>query len=237
MKQKVLVVAAHPDDEVLGCGGSIARHAAEGDEVHILIMAEGVTSRDATRDVHARREELSLLANTAKNVGSFLGAHSVELLSFPDNRMDILPLLDVVKEVETRLERVRPEVVYTHHHGDLNIDHQVTHKAVVTACRPFPGQSVRTLLFFEIPSNTDWQVASAGNVFTPQWFVDISGTDGASTFLDKKLEALKMYESEMRDYPHARSLRSMKGLALIRGAAVGNNASEGFVLGRNITFK
>lgn len=232
MKQKVLVVAAHPDDEVLGCGGTIARHAAEGDMVHILILAEGMTSRDPLRDIHARKEELAQLVNTAKKVGSFLGAQSVELLSFPDNRMDTLPFLDVIKEVEIRLERVRPEIVYTHHHGDLNIDHQITHRAVVTACRPFPGQTVRTLLFFEIPSSTDWQIAHTGNVFIPQWLVDISGTERTGTFLGKKLEALKMYEKEVRDFPHARSLQNVENLALIRGAVGGNSASEGFVLGR-----
>ena len=150
MQQRVLVIAAHPDDEVLGCGGTITRHAAEGDAVHILIMAEGVTSRDKTRDTEARQEDLSTLAQTAKKAGSFLGAESVELLSFPDNRMDTLPLLDVVKEIEDRLKKIKPSLVYTHHQSDLNIDHQITHRAVVTACRPYPGQSVRTLLFFEV---------------------------------------------------------------------------------------
>ena len=136
-------------------------------------MAEGVTSRDQTRDAAARQEDLSALAQTTKNAGSFLGAESVELLPFPDNRMDTLPLLDVVNEVESRLEKIKPEVVYTYHQGDLNIDHQITHRAVVTASRPYPGQSVHTLLFFEVPSSTDWQVASLEDTFAPSWFVDM----------------------------------------------------------------
>jgi N-acetylglucosamine malate deacetylase 1 len=232
--QTVLVVAAHPDDEVLGCGGTIARHAAEGDAVHILIMAEGLTSRDKTRNVNARRDQLSVLAKTAQDVGVFLGGRSVELLSFPDNRMDTLPLLDVIKEVETRLEKIKPSIVYTHHHGDLNIDHQVTHRAVVTACRPYPEQKVKNLLFFDIPSSTDWQVSRTETAFSFNWFVDISGFDGKTTFLDKKLQALERYKDEMRHFPHARSIEAVRILALSRGAGVGIKAAESFVVGRRL---
>lgn len=233
MNDIVLVIAAHPDDEVLGCGGTIARHAAEGCAVHILIMAEGLTSRDQTRDAKARQSELTALAQTAHQAGNVLGAVSVELLAFPDNRMDSLPLLDVVKEVEARLEKLHPCVVYTHHAGDLNIDHQITHRAVVTACRPYLGQPVRTLLFFEVPSSTDWQVPGIEAPFTPNWFVDISGTsDGGRPFLARKRQALEMYADEMRPYPHARSLEAVEYLAKRRGASVGRDAAEAFVLGR-----
>jgi LmbE family N-acetylglucosaminyl deacetylase len=234
MHQIVLVIAAHPDDEVLGCGGTIARHVAEGDEVHILIMAEGLTSRDQTRDVEAKQDELSTLAQAAKNVGEFLGASSVDLLAFPDNSMDSLPLLDIIKEVEVRLQKIKPGIVYTHYQGDLNIDHHITHKAVITACRPYPGQTVSTLLFFEIPSSTDWQTVGCGNTFAPNWIVDISGFDGPFSFLDKKLKALEIYESEMRPFPHARSLEAVKNLARRRGASVGIECAEAFVLGRRI---
>jgi N-acetylglucosamine malate deacetylase 1 len=235
MKQKVFIIAAHPDDEVLGCGGTLARHAAEGDDVHILIMAEGVTSRDKTRNAGARKNELSILAQTAQNAGSFLGVQSVELLSFPDNRMDILPLLDVIKEVEARLEKIQPTVVYTHHSGDLNIDHQITHRAVVTACRPYPGQTVRTLLFFEVPSSTDWQVAGMENTFQPDWFVDISDHLETESYLDKKIQALEMYENEMCGFPHARSIEAVRSLARVRGAGVGLKAAEGFKIGRRLS--
>ena len=234
MNESVLVIAAHPDDEVLGCGGTIARHASEGDEVHILIMAEGVTSRDKARDAQGRCSDLSALAKTAQRVGAYLGASSVELLSFPDNRMDTLAILDIIKEVESRLEKIEPSIVYTHHAGDLNIDHQITHRAVITACRPYPGQTVRTLLFFEVPSSTDWQIACPENAFTSNWFVDISGSDGSVSFLDRKLQALEMYQEEMRAFPHARSVEAVKSLAQCRGAGVGLGAAEGFVLGRKL---
>ena len=235
MNQTVLVIAAHPDDEVLGCGGTIARHAAEGDAVHILIMAEGLTSRDQTRDAEARQSELSALAQTAHQAGNVLGASSVELLAFPDNRMDSLALLDVVKEVEARMANLQPSIVYTHHAGDLNIDHQITHKAVVTACRPYPDQPVRTLFFFEVPSSTDWQVPGTEAPFTPNWFVDISGcaADG-KTFGAKKIQALELYESEMRSFPHARSLEAVEHLARWRGASVGKEHVEGFILGKHL---
>lgn len=234
MPQTVLVTAAHPDDEVLGCGGTIARHATEGDKVHILLMAEGITSRDQKRDTAARQEDLSALAQTANNVGSLLGACAVDMLCFADNRLDTLPLLDVIKAIEARLEQIRPSVVYTHHQGDLNIDHQITHKAAVTACRPYPGQTVRTLLFFEVPSSTNWQPAEPGKAFSPDWFVDISGTNGSRSFLDKKLQALEMYEGETRPFPHARSLEGVKSLALARGAGIGIGAAEAFMLGRKL---
>jgi N-acetylglucosamine malate deacetylase 1 len=233
MKQTILVIAAHPDDEVLGCGGTIARHVAEGCDVHTLILAEGVTSRDVNRDEIARKKELSVLVETARSVGAFLGVRSVDLVSFPDNRMDTLPLLDVIKTVEKKIRQTRPSVVYTHYFGDLNIDHQVTHQAVVTACRPYPEQTVKTLLFFEIASSTDWQSASSGKGFYPNWFVDISGSDNKDTYVDKKLRALEMYADEMRSFPHARSIDVVKARALYCGAGVGNKAAEAFVLGRH----
>jgi len=235
-KNTVLVVAAHPDDEVLGCGGTIAVHAARGDDVHILIMAEGITSRDRMRDEKARDGELSELADTAKKVGLFLGAKSVDLLCFPDNRMDSLPLLDIIKEVEARLERIKPNIVYTHHHADLNVDHQITHQAVITACRPYPEQMVNMILFFEVPSSTDWQTAGNAIPFAPNWFVDISKslTEGVSP-LEKKLQTLKSYESEMHAWPHSRSIEAVKHLAKHRGASCGISAAEAFMLGRKIS--
>jgi len=231
MSNIVLIIAAHPDDEVLGCGGTIARHASQGDDVHILIMAEGITSRDSKRDADSRGKDLSILAETAQKTGSFLGAKTVELLSYPDNRMDTLPLLDLIKAMEIRLERIKPSIVYTHHHADLNIDHQVTHQAVITACRPYPGQSVRTLLFFEVPSSTEWQIASAASLFVPNWFVDISGGDGES-FLEKKIHALEMYNDEMRPFPHPRSHEAVKYLSFVRGVSAGVEAAEGYRLGK-----
>lgn len=224
---KVLVIAAHPDDEVLGCGGTIAKHVAAGDEVNIHILAEGATSRTAFRDCEAHSVELSELAQSAACAARILGATTV-LHGLPDNRLDSLDLLDVIKLVEEVVFAYRPDVVYTHHSSDVNIDHQIIHRAVVTACRPLPGQSVRTLLFFEIPSSTEWQVLSNVAAFVPNWFVSIDET------LDCKVQALEPYGSEMREFPHPRSISAVRALAAWRGASIGANAAEAFVLGRFI---
>jgi LmbE family N-acetylglucosaminyl deacetylase len=230
-RQKILIVAAHPDDEVLGCGGSMAKSTRDGQEVHVLILAEGATSRDKQRDRTSRTEELSLLAKSAKRATDILGVESVELLDYPDNRMDSVDLLDLVKPVEEIIAKLKPEVVMTHHAGDLNIDHQITHQAVITACRPQPGHSVKRILVFEVPSATEWQSPTVGNSFVPNWFEDISKT------LDLKIKALKVYESEMRKWPHARSLKAVEHLARWRGATIGTEAAEAFMLIRNINIQ
>ena len=231
MENKVAVIVAHPDDEVLGCGGTIAQHIRDGDKVHVLIMAEGVTSRDQQRDRSAHVSELSGLAKAAHAANKILGITSLTLKDLPDNRMDSLDRLDVIKIIEEFIQAHTPTIVYTHHTGDVNIDHRRIHEAVVTACRPIPGQPVLTLLFFEIASSTEWQPPVSAPVFSPNWFVDISAT------LDLKLKALRAYQSEMRPWPHARSVESLEHLAKWRGATIGAYAAEAFILGRNILKK
>ena len=228
MKNRVLVVAAHPDDEVLGCGGTILRHTSNADIVRILILAEGVTSRDPSRDKEKHRMELAKLHADSTEATKRLGAESVRLCSFPDNRMDRLDLLDVVKEVEQEISSFQPNIVYTHHCGDVNIDHRITHDAVITACRPLPGNPVETLLFFEILSSTEWQIPSPGRIFAPNWFVNIEEE------LEGKLNALHCYESEMRRFPHPRSYESVRSLASYRGTTIGCKYAEAFLLGRKI---
>ena len=142
--------------------------------------------------------------------------------------MDSIDLLDVVKEVEKKNEELKPDVVVTHHGGDLNIDHRIIHQAVITACRPQPGQTVKRILSFEVPSSTEWQSPSSGNPFVPNWFEDISDT------LELKIKALEAYESEMRKWPHARSIKALEHLARWRGASVGAEAAEAFMLVREI---
>ena len=226
---QILIIAAHPDDEVLGCGGTIAKHVQNGDEVHVLILAEGVTSRDEVRERERRAGELSQLAQAAHEAGRILEVQSVELHDFPDNRMDAVDLLDVVKVVETAIDKYKPDMVYTHHAGDVNIDHRIVHQSVITACRPLPGHCVKTLLFFEVPSSTEWQTAGSAPPFLPNYFVDIREC------LDKKFQALKAYESEIRSWPHPRSLTAVEHLARWRGSMVGVEAAEGFVLGRKLS--
>lgn len=223
-----LILAAHPDDEVLGCGGTMARLAAEGHAVHVVIAAEGATSRDATRDRAARADDLSALAAAAREAGRILGAASVEILDLPDNRMDSLDRLNIVKTVEAVVARLQPHTVFTHHAGDVNIDHRRLHEALVTACRPQPGHSVRRLLFFEVPSSTEWQPPGSAPAFQPSVYSDISRT------LALKRRALEAYASEMRPWPHARSLEAVEHLARWRGASAGVEAAEAFVMGREI---
>lgn len=228
MNNKVIVISAHPDDEVLGCGATIAKHVENGDEVHVLILAEGQTSRDTQRDRTKNIEVLTQLSEAAREAANVLGVSTVTLKDFPDNRMDSVDLLDVVKTLEEFIELHQPSIIYTHHYWDLNIDHRITNQAVITAARPIPGSSIKRILFFEVPSSTEWQASSSCLPFAPNWFVDISDT------LDKKIEALKRYKHELRSWPFPRSLDAVSYLAKWRGASIGTMAAEAFVLGRNI---
>ena len=223
-----LIVAAHPDDEVLGCGGSIAKWSNNGHNVNVLIMAEGATSRDKNRNRNSRKKDLSDLFKSAKKANNILGVKSLTLLDFPDNRMDSLDLLDIVKVVESHIAKLKPDVVVTHHSNDLNIDHQIIHKAVITACRPIPEFPVKLILTFEVPSSTEWQSLTNNFPYSPNWFEDISST------LDLKINALEEYEDEMRNWPHSRSIKAVKHLAKWRGSSVGLEAAESFCLIRNI---
>jgi len=224
---KILVIAAHPDDEVLGCGGTIARHALQGDMVYCLILGEGITSRYKQR-TKASGRKLKQLKSEVKRAAQFLGTKKIFLREFPDNRFDTVPLLEIVKVIEEVKETLKPEVIYTHHQGDLNIDHQITCKAVLTACRPLKGETVKTIYSFEIPSSTEWTAPRSHNYFMPNVFVDISAT------LDKKIEALKAYSCELREYPHPRSPEVLRALALRWGSAAGGEAAEAFELIRAI---
>jgi LmbE family N-acetylglucosaminyl deacetylase len=220
--RNILVVAAHPDDEALGCGGTMARHRAEGDRVSVVFMTDGEGARgDRSAEVVRRREACEAACRR-------LGATSVTALDLPDNRMDALPLLDVVQKIEPVVAAVRPDVVYTHHAGDLNVDHRIVHEAVLTALRPQPGRPAPTILAFEVASSTEWRTPAAANAFVPNWYVDVSA------HLDAKLEALGIYHEEMRDWPHARSIAALEHLARWRGACVGVAAAEAFVLVRHI---
>ena len=228
MTNSVAVLAAHPDDEVLGCGGTLARMALSGRAVHILLMADGETARagDASPSIDPAR--LAARTAAAENACTRLGCASVEVLVLPDNRLDGMELLDVVKRIESFLERYQPSTVLTHHAGDVNIDHRIVHEAAIAACRPQPGHPVKELLFFEVPSSSEWRPPGSATSFNPNWFVDISTT------LATKLDALQAYEAELRAFPHPRSVRAVEALARWRGATVGVDAAEAFVLGRNI---
>ena len=224
--RSILVVAAHPDDEILGCGGVVASHAAEGDTVHVLIVAEGATSRDSLRDRSTMEPDLARLKAAASRAATLVGAEAPRMLGLPDNRLDSFPLLDIIKPVEAVIEAFAPEVVYTHHAGDLNVDHRIVHQAVVTACRPLPGSPVRAIYAFETMSSTEWQ--TAGDPFRPHRWVNIE------PFLRCKRRALEAYAEEMRPFPHARSFEAVEALARVRGASAGLNAAECFMVVREI---
>ncbi|MBI3463400.1 MAG: PIG-L family deacetylase [Planctomycetes bacterium] len=217
----VLVVAAHPDDEVLGAGGTIARHTQNGDRVTIAILGEGITSRHPARD-QADQQALDELRADARRAAKLMGCEQPRLFQLPDNRFDHVDQLDVVKIVEEVVGATRPEIVYTHYHGDLNADHLITARAVLTACRPLPGSSLRRILAFEVPSSTGWGFAE--HVFSPTVFVDVSRT------LEAKLEAMKAYRSEVRAYPHPRAPQALAERARTWGTQVGIFAAEPFVL-------
>jgi LmbE family N-acetylglucosaminyl deacetylase len=228
LKQKcALVIAAHPDDEVLGCAGTVAELCAQGWEVHHLILAEGAASRLLTAGERGCvSSEISALQQSAKKAANALGVRSVEFGDFPDNRMDGVNLLDIVKRIESTIESLRPIRVYTHQAWDVNVDHRIVHEAVAAATRPTPGHPVQQLLYFEVPSSTEWRTSGAPMAFYPNYFVDISKR------LDIKRHALEAYASEMRTFPHPRSVQAVMHLAAWRGSTVGVAAAEAFQVGR-----
>lgn len=228
VKQTFLVVAAHPDDETLGCGGTMAQHAAAGHDVHIAILGEGISSRHDRR-ADAPAAEILKLQGDARAAGAALGARSVLFGGLPDNRFDTVPLLDVVKQVEAWITALRPGVIYTHHPGDLNVDHGVTFRAVLTATRPDASSVVVPDLYaFEVPSSTDWAFQRVAPPFRASVFVDIAAG------LEKKITAMQCYDSERRDPPHPRSPEVLRATALRWGSVAGVAAAEAFELIRSL---
>lgn len=223
----VLVIAAHPDDEVLGAGGTIARLAKEGREVYIAILGEGLTARSESR-ASTDREQLTALKSDSSRAADRLGAADLFLHDLPDNRFDTVPLLDVVKIVEGLVHRIAPHTIYTHHPGDLNVDHGVVHRAVMTATRPTGDAVVNTVYAFEVPSSTEWSFGQLAPPFRASVFVDIADT------IDTKIEAMELYTSERRPFPHPRSPEALRALSSVRGAAAGLQAAEAFDLARTI---
>ena len=215
---KVLIFVAHPDDEVLGCGATIAKHIDNSDMVQIVFLSDGFSSRndDENRDSNAQK------------ASKVLACQNPIFLNYPDNQLNTVPLLDIVKKIETIVSDFQPNIIYTHYFGDLNIDHQITHKAVITACRPQPNFCVKEIYSFEVLSATHWQSPSMSNAFNPNYFVDVSD------FIKQKIKALKCYDNEMRDYPHARSYEAVASLSSFRGSSVGVHNAEAFVIERLI---
>lgn len=223
---KIMVIAAHPDDEVLGCGGTISKHVADGDVVHIVIVAQGGTLRVHDQfigaDVVVTHERAPpTLAGKACDAARVLGAVEPIFLDYPDQKLDVVPLLEVTQAIERAALNISPDIVYTHHAGDLNKDHRIVHEAVLTAFRP-PSADI---FAFEIASSTEWGIAP----FWPDHFRDV--TD----HLEKKIKALECYDAEMRPPPHPRSYEGLRCLAKMRGFTVGCQSAEAFKTIRTVS--
>ena len=222
MPSRVLVVAAHPDDETLGAGGAMAQHAQAGDRVTVLILTDGVTAR---HDVTEPQKE------AARKACAVLGA-DVRFAGLPDQRLDSLPLLEVIDPIMATVRELRPNVVYTHHKGDVNQDHRVAYEASLVAVRPFGDNPVERVLSYEVPSSTEWAPPDPEWAFHPNVFVDIERS------LEKKLEAFAHYsathQSEVKAFPHPRSTEALRLHNRHRGISVGMQACEAFVLIRQL---
>lgn len=217
----VHVVAAHPDDEVLGVGGTILRHVAEGDDVHVLIMSEGASSR-------YEDDMVSELASAAEAAAEVLGVASLETARWPDQRMDAVPLIELTQFISERLEAAPPHVIYTHFPHDVNADHGAVARATWTAARPYAQPTLGAFYAFETPSSTEWGWPLPETGFQPDHFVDISD------HLDRKIDAMSRYSSEIRPAPHPRDLESLRRTALHRGSSVARTAAEAFVTLRSV---
>ena len=225
MKDKILIVAAHPDDEVLGCGGTIVKLSSEGNDVYTLILGEGISSRDEKRNRKKRGKEIRELKRQAHRANKGMGVKQVFTHDFPDNRFDAVPLLDIVKVVEKIKNDVKPHMIFTHCKDDLNIDHQITYRAVITAARPLPRETVKEIYSFETSSSTEWNYPLA---FSPNVFFDVTDT------IDKKIKALKIYKTELRKSPHPRSEEALRATAKRWGSVAGLGYAEAFNLVRTI---
>lgn len=219
MAKKMLIVAAHPDDEILGCGGTAARLVKGGYEAYTMILGEGITSRDETRERKKREEEIAQLKKQIHEANKIIGVKDVFIYDFPDNRFDSVPLLDIVKVIEKIKDKLKPDILFTHYEKDLNIDHQLTYRAVMTAARPLPGETVKEIYSFEVLSATEWNFPLT---FSPDCFFNISRT------IDIKAKAMEKYISELREYPHPRSLKGLRLNAENWGMRVGMAYAEAF---------
>jgi len=215
-----MVVAAHPDDEVLGCGGTLAKYSNEGAEIDCLILGEGIASRHASRNA-AVDKKIKALKLQCKKAANVLGIRKINFANLPDNRFDTVALIDIIKFVEKLVNKIKPDIIFTHYQYDLNIDHKITFEAVMTACRPLPGLSKPDIYSFEVPSSTEWAL---GKQFCPNIFSDISAT------FRSKAKAMSVYEDEINDFPHPRSIKAMEISGQSWGIKSGMEIAEPFML-------
>ncbi|MFN2453705.1 MAG: PIG-L deacetylase family protein [Pyrinomonadaceae bacterium] len=216
-----LVIAPHPDDEVLGCGGVIAKHSAEGKTVNVLVVSRGIAEIFPFEEIENTRRELRL-------AHEILGVNSVSFLDFPAPKLDVVPAHELADAIGKVVQTLQPTEVYLPHGGDLHGDHKAVYRAGLVACRPINKCSVKRLLCYETLSETDWAAPASADAFVPTIFVDITAQ------LDSKLKAMECYKSQLKDFPHARSLKGIEAQARLRGSTVGRAAAEAFMLVREI---
>ena len=212
--QQVAVIGAHPDDELLGAGGTVALHARGGDDVHAIVVADGAGSRYSATMTET-------LQKHARRAAEVIGFASVRFLALPDQRLDTIPLIELTQRLEAILDDIHPKIVYTHFPQDVNDDHRVVAKCAWVACRPY-RRRLSKFAVFETPSSTEWAWPLAGASLEPNLFVDITET------IDIKIAAMECYETELRDYPHPRSSRALRERAAQWGSHVDRLAAEPF---------
>lgn len=228
---KILLVVAHPDDELLGLGATMHKLINSCNvNIHVVILGEGITSRSNNRNTDLWQNELLAHKKNIKNAQKAIGYQSLSIYDFPDNRFDTIALLDIIKVVEKEKNSFQPDIIFTHHGGDLNIDHQRTFEAVITACRPMVQETVKTIITFETPSGTEWRSPTDPRYFLPNFFVSVSEADIAA-----KITGMESYEFERRTYPHPRSPEALRIQAKRWGIAVGAEFAEAFCIVRSIS--
>lgn len=228
--KKIMVVVAHPDDELLGLGATMHKLIDEFDvETHVVILGEGLTSRSDTRNTEEWKTELEKHREDIEAAKKEIGYHSVSMYDFPDNRFDTVALLDLIKVVEKEKSEFRPKIIFTHHGGDVNIDHQRTFEAVLTACRPMKGEGTKTIVTFETPSGTEWRASTDPRHFIPNWYVQVSEKN-----VQAKLSGMEKYRFEKREYPHPRSPKALRIHAQNVGITIGSDYAEQFCIVRSI---
>jgi LmbE family N-acetylglucosaminyl deacetylase len=221
MSNRILVVAPHPDDEVLGCGGTIARHVAQNDEIHVVVITRGAEELYAPEAVEIGREEL-------RKSQKLLNVSSTHFLDFPAPKLDTVDSYKLASAINNLIQSIMPNTLYIPHRGDIHIDHQAVYQAALVAARPINHCSVKQILAYETLSETEWAPPTVDAAFIPTVFVDITH------YLDDKLQAMACYQSQLKQPPHPRSLQSIEALARLRGATVGLPAAEAFMLVREI---
>ncbi len=221
-RTRVVVIGAHPDDELLGAGGTLAGHILAGDEVHAIVVTDGAGSRYPP-------EYVAMLRKQAHRAAEVMGFASLRLLSLPDQRLDTVPLIELTQCLEGVLDEIGPEIVYTHFPEDVNADHRLVAGCAWTACRPYSRPNVRKFMAFETPSSTEWALSMPGTQWQPNLFVDVTDT------LPIKVAAMECYETELRDYPHPRSSRALRERAAYWGSHIGRVAAEPFMVLREVS--